>query len=101
MAEACKQLGESILTLLHDLSNDKCNEEMVSRATNQLENVVSLADAINTTLQGATPANLADLLESEMFAMDKAIEEAANLIQVSFFLHFTIVYFIVFIRFFL
>lgn len=82
MADSCKQLGETVLSLLQSLSNNSRDLEIVNKVSNQLQSVVSLADTINSTLQGATPENLADLLDSEMSAMDKAIEEAANNIQV-------------------
>lgn len=82
MADACKQLGENVLNVLKCLKDDKPDENAISTAMNQLETVTSLADTINSTLQGSTPENLADLLDSEMTAMDKAIEEAANNIQV-------------------
>lgn len=86
MAEACKKLGEHVLVTLRNLSEDKLNEDVVNQTQNQLQIVSSLADTINTSLQGATPENLADLLESEMTAMDKAIEEAANNIQAPYIL---------------
>lgn len=82
MSEACKQLGTSILGVLNGLCNNTYDEEVMNKSFSQLQNVSSLADTINTSLQGATPENLLDLLENEMLAMDKAIEEAANVIQV-------------------
>lgn len=82
MADACKQLGENVLNVLKDLKDNKQDRNVLDATLNQLKMVTSLADTINTTLQGSTPENLSDLLESEMHAMDKAIEEAANNIQV-------------------
>lgn len=83
MAEACKILGQIVLKLLYCLKESQSTEMPVKEATEKLEEVASLADSINMSLLGEKAENLADLLESEMMAMDKAIEEAANRIQVS------------------
>lgn len=83
MAEACKILGQIVLKLLRCLKESESTEVSVKEATEKLEEVAALADGINVSLLGEKAENLADLLESEMVAMDKAIEEAANRIQVS------------------
>jgi hypothetical protein len=41
-----------------------------------------LADNINVSLMGVNAGNLVDMLEDELAQMDKAIEEAANRIQI-------------------
>nr|CAH7749304.1 unnamed protein product [Callosobruchus chinensis] len=81
MAEACRILGELVLKVLHGLREDTSTEQYVKEAKEKLEEVASLADSINVSLLGEKAENLADMLESEMLAMDKAIEEAANRIQ--------------------
>lgn len=81
MAEACKILGQVVLKLLYCLKESQSTEIPVKEATEKLEEVASLADSINMSLLGEKAENLADLLESEMMAMDKAIEEAAIRIQ--------------------
>ncbi|KAJ8929045.1 hypothetical protein NQ314_018314 [Rhamnusium bicolor] len=81
MAETCKILGETVLKLLRCLKENESTEVAVKEATEKLEEVASLADSINTSILGEKAENLADMLDSEMIAMDKAIEEAANRIQ--------------------
>ncbi|KAJ8981652.1 hypothetical protein NQ317_000880 [Molorchus minor] len=81
MAEACKLLGESVLNLLRCLKENENTESAVNAAKQKLEEVTSLSDSINASLLGETAENLADMLESEMVAMDKAIDEAAKRIQ--------------------
>lgn len=82
MAETCKQLGEIVLKLLCHLRENRDTVSLVNEGKEKLEEVASLADTINESLLGEKAENLADMLESEMIAMDKAIEEAANRIQV-------------------
>lgn len=82
MAEACKVLGKIVLKLLHSLKQNDNTEEIVKEANEKLEELASLADSISASLLGEKAETLADMLESEMSAMDKAIEEAANRIQV-------------------
>lgn len=82
MTDACKQLGEIVLKLLSNLRENLDTETSVSEAKDKLEEIASLAESINVSLLGEKVENLADMLESEMIAMDKAIEEAANRIQV-------------------
>lgn len=54
----------------------------MNEAKEKLEEVASLAENINQSLLGEKAENLDEMLESEMSTMDKAIEEAANRIQV-------------------
>lgn len=81
MAEACKELGSIVLKLLNCLKNFESGADVVAEAIKKLNEIASLAENINTSLLGEKPENLADMLENEMIAMDKAIEEAANRIQ--------------------
>lgn len=83
MADACKQLGEMVLQLLHCLKTQSGNrEQFVANAKEKLELVSSLAQTIRGSLQGESAETLADMLDGEMAAMDKAIEEAAKRIEV-------------------
>lgn len=82
MAEACKQLGECIGKVFMCFLLDKSAEGDLQGSIEQLKRVASFAEMISGSLRGETSENLADLVESEMIAMDKAIEEAANRIQV-------------------
>lgn len=83
MAEACKQLGETVLVLLQQLKQgvDHPNRA-VEDSLEKLKLVASLGDTISGSLRGETAENLADMLDGELVAMDKAIEEAAKRIQV-------------------
>lgn len=86
MAEACKQLGEMVLKLLQRMKDKNgVSEEMVGIAKEKLNLVSSLAQTIRGSLQGESAETLADMLDGEMAAMDKAIEEAAKRIEVSYF----------------
>lgn len=82
MADTCKQLGVIVLKLLCQLRENQATETLVNYAKEKLEEVATLADGINESLLGEKAENLADMLESEMITMDKAIEEAASRIQV-------------------
>lgn len=88
MAEQCKVLGEIIVQLLEAFQTKKETKQIQNSAKMKLEEVASLADDINNSLLGENAENLVDMLEDELLQMDKAIEEAANRIQV-----FTIIYF--------
>lgn len=82
MAEACKKLGECIRKVFASFLLNKSADGELQESIEQLKQVASFAEMISGSLRGETSENLADLLESEMSAMDKAIEEAANRIQV-------------------
>lgn len=86
MADECKVLGEIIVQLLQAFQTKKEIKEIQNNAKTKLEEVASLADDINTSLLGENAEHLVDMLEDELLQMDKAIEEAANRIQVVFFL---------------
>ncbi|XP_056646802.1 huntingtin-interacting protein 1 isoform X1 [Diorhabda sublineata] len=81
VAEACKELGEIILKVIDVLKLNENTEDVVKEAKDKLEELNSLADNIGISILGEKAENLVDMLESEMIAMDKAIEEAANRIQ--------------------
>lgn len=81
MAEACKMLGEIVLKLLQCMRENQVTQQIVKESVDKLEEIAALAETISASLLGATAENLADMLENEMIAMDKAIEEAANRIQ--------------------
>lgn len=81
MADTCKQLGELIVNVIKKMKVAQSTQEEVNLAIKKLEEVSALAENINVSLLGEKAENLADMLESEMSAMDKAIEEAAKAIQ--------------------
>lgn len=81
MAESCKVLGEIILRILHHIKENQSTDLIVKQALDKLEEVASLGDNISLSLLGEKSENLDVMIEDEMLAMDKAIEEAANRIQ--------------------
>lgn len=82
MAEACKQLGETVLCVLRCLKVNEPAQAVVEEASDKLKAVASLAETISGSLHGETADNLAYMIDDELTAMDKAIEEAARSIQV-------------------
>lgn len=82
MAEKCKQLGSSVLAVLHGLRENRNVTEEVAIANRELQAMSELAATLRGTLQEDSAEQLADLVENELLAMDKNIEEAAQMIQV-------------------
>ncbi|KAF5278472.1 hypothetical protein FQA39_LY05961 [Lamprigera yunnana] len=81
MTEACKTLGDSVMDVLENLRSNKPNDFSVGDATEKLKAVASLAETISGSLRGENADKLADMIDDELSAMDKAIEEAAKRIQ--------------------
>ena len=82
MADECKRLGQNILDVLEAIEKNEAVDEDVTNTLQQLNNITSLAEVISGSLLGTTSEILSDMIEGEMMAMDKAIEEAARQIQV-------------------
>lgn len=68
--------------MLDAIEKDEAVNKDISNTLEQLNNITSLAEVINGSLLGTTSANLSDMIEGAMIAMDKAIEKAAQQIQV-------------------
>lgn len=83
MADKCRQLGTSIISILQALQNDMDISDNVERAVSEVKAMRELAETLQGTLRENSSELLADLVENELSSMDKAIEEAANMIQVS------------------
>lgn len=81
MAEKCKQLGSSVLVVLEGLRENRNVTEDVTRASKELIAMSELAETLRGTLKENSAELLADLVENELLAMDKNIEEAAKQIQ--------------------
>ncbi|CAH0554593.1 unnamed protein product [Brassicogethes aeneus] len=81
MAEECKKLGGIVLEVIKTMKEEQGTDKTVKEAIEKLEEVAALAESINLSLLGEKAESHAEMLESEMIAMDKAIEEAANRIQ--------------------
>lgn len=81
MAVACKELGESVLTVLASLKSDTSAQSPIDTASNKLKAITQLSEEISGSLRGESADKLADMIDAELSAMDKAIEEAAKCIQ--------------------
>lgn len=81
MSELCKSLGEIVHNILDLMQEQKDTSIKVDEALSKLESINALADTISSSLTGENKENLADMIETEMIEMDKAIENAANKIQ--------------------
>lgn len=81
MAEECKKFGQLILDILECLLEERAVTEKIVETKEQLRSITTLAETISGSLK-ASPEDLANMIEREMTAMDTAIEEAANRIQV-------------------
>lgn len=81
MAVACRELGESVLTVLASLKSDTSAQSPIETASNKLKAITQLSEEITGSLRGETADKLADMIDAELSAMDKAIEEAAKCIQ--------------------
>lgn len=82
MAVKCKQLGANIILILQGLYNDHDITENVSKSIEEVKAMSELAETLLGTLRENPAELIADLVENELASMDKAIEEAANMIQV-------------------
>lgn len=72
----------SVLAVLHGLRENRNVTEEVAIASRELQAMSELAATLRGTLQEDSAEQLADLVENELLAMDKNIEEAAQMIQV-------------------
>ncbi|KAK4876246.1 hypothetical protein RN001_012668 [Aquatica leii] len=81
MTEACKDLGETVVGVIENLRLDQPNDSLVNKATDKVRVVASLAETLSGSLQGEKADKLAYMIDDELSAMDKAIEEAAKRIQ--------------------
>ncbi|KAB0794296.1 hypothetical protein PPYR_11135 [Photinus pyralis] len=81
MTDACKELGDSVLTVLGKLRMNLPVDDSVREAVEKVKAVASLAETISGSLRGENADKLADMIDDELSDMDKAIEEAARRIQ--------------------
>ena len=85
IAEICKLLGTSALTLLASIKNRNQAEEVpgnIIKVKSRVSEVAELIEKLTNALKGDSAEMIGDLVESELASMDKAIEEAANRIEV-------------------
>lgn len=82
----CKLVGTSTLNLLASIKNRNKVDDVASNVITVKARVAEVADLIEkltNSLKGNSAEMIGDLVESELACMDKAIEEAANRIEVS------------------
>ncbi|PSN31546.1 Huntingtin-interacting protein 1 [Blattella germanica] len=84
IAEVCKLLGTTDLTLLASIKDRNKAAEVAGNIIKVQEKVSEVADLIEkltNALKGDSAERIGDLVESELASMDKAIEEAAKRIE--------------------
>lgn len=81
MTSKCKELGESLLGVFQGLQNERSVNGDVENAIGHVRAMNELAETLQGTLK-ENNVDLGDLVENELSSMDKAIEEAVNIIQV-------------------
>lgn len=84
MAIKCKQLGTSIISVLEGLENGKNIVEKVKQSINDVKAMSDFAETLQGTLKENPIDLLADMVENELSSMDKAIEEAAKIMQAGY-----------------
>lgn len=82
MTDECKQLGLQSLTMFnHIREKSPVTVGQINEVKLQFKKVCELAATLSN-VQGNVEV-IGNLVETELFSMDKAIEEAANRIQVT------------------
>ncbi|XP_024082897.1 huntingtin-interacting protein 1 isoform X2 [Cimex lectularius] len=77
IGEVCKQVGEACLVCLKEIRNGPVSTKDMKEKMMEL---LSMVSKLQSNLQ-ASSTSVGDLVESELAAMDKAIEEAAKKIE--------------------
>jgi huntingtin interacting protein 1 len=86
IAEVCKLVGSSALNLLASIKNRNKADDVATNVItvkSRVAEVAELIEKLTNALKGESAEMIGDLVESELATMDKAIEEAANRIEVS------------------
>ncbi|KAK9504439.1 hypothetical protein O3M35_010770 [Rhynocoris fuscipes] len=78
MGSKCKEVGEECIKLLCDCKLD--SSANVSMMKKSIADLVTMVVSLQSSLQ-ASSVSVGDLVETELAAMDKAIEEAAKKIE--------------------
>ncbi|XP_069686256.1 huntingtin-interacting protein 1-like isoform X2 [Periplaneta americana] len=84
IAEVCKMVGTSALSLLASIKDRNKVDEVAGNIVSvkaRVSEVAGLIDKLTDTLKGDSAEMIGDLVESELAGMDKAIEEAAKRIE--------------------
>jgi huntingtin interacting protein 1 len=86
IAEVCKLVGSSALNLLASIKNQNKADDVATNVITvncRVAEVAELIEKLTNALKGDSAEVVGDMVESELASMDKAIEEAANRIEVS------------------
>lgn len=86
IAEVCKLVGSSALILLASIKNRNEADDVAAHVVavkSRVAEVAELIEKLTNAVKGDSAEVIGDLVESELASMDKAIEEAANRIEVS------------------
>lgn len=78
MGSKCKEVGEECMKVLCDCKVDSTVN--IASMKNSIADLVSMVASLQSSLQTSS-VSVGDLVESELAAMDKAIEEAAKKIE--------------------
>lgn len=78
MADSCKTLGQSAAILLESMKNTTDVTKQVDTCKECLMTVRNHTEELNGYVRGHSSENLESMLEAEMQAMDKAIEDAVK-----------------------
>ncbi|KAK6626211.1 hypothetical protein RUM43_006517 [Polyplax serrata] len=84
IAEVCKQVGAEALSLVNAVKDHKAIEEVkqgCAKVKAKVKEIADLVEELTRALKKDTVDILEDLVEGELVAMEKAIEEAAKRIE--------------------
>lgn len=87
IAEVCRQVGTEALCLLTNAKEHKTVEDIQKQSEClrlKIKEVAELVEELTLALKGDSIDILEDLVEGELVAMEKAIEEAAKRMEVRF-----------------
>lgn len=84
MSDRCKGVGQSCLQVFADsLSPNPTVSTSISLMRQTLKELLDMSEQLQAMLQAGSSESVGEMVESELAAMDKAIEEAARRIEVS------------------
>lgn len=82
MSDRCKGVGQSSLQVFEDsLSPNPTVSASISLMRQTLKELLDMSDQLQAMLQAGSSESVGEMVESELAAMDKAIEEAARRIE--------------------
>jgi huntingtin interacting protein 1 len=86
IAEVCKLVGSSAFILLASIKSKNEPDDVANNVVtvkSRVAEVAELIEKLTNAVKGDSAEVIGDLVESELASIDKAIEEAANRIEVS------------------